>query len=776
MSGEEKDSVDDDYDDEEFDKLIESSGVDIDSLLETFAFFKFCNDNHISNSDKMNDFANYIKRKVERTDAEFDRLIESTGVDIDSLFDFDMFAFFKFCDDNHISDKMNDFKNYIKRKVERTPKRRKNGPDLIKFDPTIEKRPIVIGQVSSDLGGLLDREYSIECLFRNLRYVATLLGDKYLDKKDVPVLGLAAPSESGKTEFLKWVNNQCCTDLNPDTDGMAAKLLREINAASPEGQGNFDNVLVLFASFSQTSTYNQNEEKGMIVQTTIERLLRSYHGNLDMVGTYSTGPRYNIQHFSDFKYFHDILTTFENDRGKGKTAFIFCIDELSKLHDTAYDEYKILMDSLLAFSHISLRDGSYCAIVASSLEIAELGEYVVQKSRRALAPIYFRDNKPEIRKKAMEVFLEKSSVLECPEEDKEKELFICAVKTAILESYTSILKWKSILDVDKSTRRMTISYENFGLPEGIDLEDVFELCSRTLFKAQKNETMDEKRLKGIVDKLHGRVRLSGTEQVYITKWETLSVRFSLPVHRLLQITTRSDLRYRRVEKWVVNAVYKLYYVNETADDIVKTWELATIAMLDLRRAMQYVAKGNNSPSLNQMFVELDGPNANQMFVHHTLDDRILNSVASDTPARQQQSELPRGDNIFDSPIVITSKIQNKKGIEGVFQNAFRRENGDPIHVLFQMKLYTSASPKQISDWLSSVNKRAADLGYSPGTYIVQLFVTGAVEGNITDRKGEWPTNSMVFGTVALKHLFAPFGDGFIVEIVNARTRKSDQKK
>ena len=545
-------------------------------------------------------------------------------------------------------------------------KKQKREPALKKFDPMIKKKRIEMGEVSKELGGLLDRDDSIECLFKNLEFLATKCGQKGLDKKDVPLLAIAAPSESGKTEFMKWINNHCCTDLNPDVGGIAMTLLKRINGALPDDQKKFDRVLVLFASFNQTSVYHYQTEKGIIVQTTIERLLRSHQGNVDMSKQSLIGPPYGTQHFCDFESFPDIVNAFaEKDRS---TAFIFCIDELSKFHDPGedkegrYEEYKYLLDNLLVFSHVHLREGGYCAIVGSALTMVDVGGYIIQKSGRALAPIFFGDRKPTIKKKAMELFLEKSSVLECADDDKEKELFNCAVKTAILESYTSIRNWGSIiLGVDKTTTRMRIKEKNYPLPETISKEDVFEVCSRTLFNTQKKEGMDTTRLKGIVDKLHGGVRFSNGE--HVTDWDNLNVLYSLPAHRLLQLKI-DPKEFEHVQSWAINSVYKIYYTIETKDETVKAWELATIALLDLRRAMQYVANDKKPLKLSQMFV-----NSN---VHHNLENNLLNAVASHKAAQQTQSPIPFASVTCDGPTVITADRMNEKGIEGVFRNAEER--------------------------------------------------------------------------------------------------------
>ena len=113
----------------------------------------------------------------------------------------------------------------------------------------------------------------------------------------------------------------------------------------------------------------------------------------------------------------------------------------------------------------------------------------------------------------------------------------------------------------------------------------------------------------------------------------------------------------------------------------------------------------------------------------------------------------------------------EKGIEGVFKGGFDSfENRDGVCVLFQMKMYKEATPGQILDWLNKADERAKEVGLQVGSYVLQLFVTGAAEANISKYKAKWPKNSMVFGTKALKHLFEPFGHGIIERLVNLKSR------
>ena len=178
------------------------------------------------------------------------------------------------------------------------------------------------------LGGLLDRESSKSDFIKGIRQLASQRGRGDSDKKDIPILALAVPSESGKTEFLKWIHNNCCTFLAGENTKMAQSVLESINGASPEDTGvqDVEHVLVLFASFNQSSVFlGGYEDEHNITQTTIERFLRSYQGDIKM----DSRTTYTKRHFDGFENMFDIVDRFEEVRGN--TAFIFCIDELSKL-------------------------------------------------------------------------------------------------------------------------------------------------------------------------------------------------------------------------------------------------------------------------------------------------------------------------------------------------------------------------------------------------------------------------------------------------------------
>ena len=303
------------------------------------------------------------------------------------------------------------------------------------FKPQIPKKKVEYGKVRKALGDLLDREGSKSDFLKGIAKLAQHRGETGLDKKDIPILALAAPSESGKTEFLKWIHNDCCTCIAGEETDTARLVLDLINEGSPDGQVKFDNTLVLFATFNQNSTFDFNlENRGNIVQTTIERLLRSYEGNLHMSRSVKTD--YDRVHFDGFDEFIDIVTAVEKVRGR--TAFIFCIDELSEVRTNNKEAYSYLMKALQEFVSEMLALGNFCAVVASSLRIADFGETVLQESRRALSPIYFPIEKPKIKEKSVALFLESTRALSMPETDKADSNLKMYIVTNIIESSTSI--------------------------------------------------------------------------------------------------------------------------------------------------------------------------------------------------------------------------------------------------------------------------------------------------------------------------------------------------
>ena len=96
-------------------------------------------------------------------------------------------------------------------------------------------RALPLGKLAAKFGGLLDREGSKQDLYDGLSDLASKRGTDF-DKKELPILALYAPSENGKTEFLRLVFNNCCSFVASDTPGTTAeRLLRRINEAWASG-------------------------------------------------------------------------------------------------------------------------------------------------------------------------------------------------------------------------------------------------------------------------------------------------------------------------------------------------------------------------------------------------------------------------------------------------------------------------------------------------------------------------------------------------------------
>ena len=103
------------------------------------------------------------------------------------------------------------------------------------------------GEGPQKFGELQDRDSAKEALYKGLEYLARSRGNAAVDKKKIPLLGIAAPSESGKTEFLRWIFNECCS-FNEDRGKAAQEVLLRINNASPATVPKLDRIMVLFAS------------------------------------------------------------------------------------------------------------------------------------------------------------------------------------------------------------------------------------------------------------------------------------------------------------------------------------------------------------------------------------------------------------------------------------------------------------------------------------------------------------------------------------------------
>lgn len=499
----------------------------------------------------------------------------------------------------------------------------------------------------------------------------------------MPVLAIAAPSESGKTEFLRWIFNNSCT-FSPDAGETAKELLRRINDASPENVPDLDRLLVLFASFNQRSTYTTGE--GPIVITTIERLVRSYEGRVD------------IQRFdaatSALRSWDDLVKMFSKD-GKN-IGFIVCIDELSKLRQLNSPEYTTLMDSLLSFSQDTISKGGFFAFVGSSLHIYDFGEVVLQASGRAMRRISFPSQSDTMENKTKD-FVVASQVFAGAAARAAEAAFFLKVALQVARSSPSMSYW---LMVAKSKNKVSIPQITYGVPDRIGADNVFLLAARTALGRLEREGMNRDRLDAILDKQHGDVELHDADNDGVhLRWPNLSATLSLPPWRLLQFDfPHGNQVFSHVQNWLLVELHRLFYADGPSE-AVKTWELATMGLLELRKAI--FVRGV-TPSLRDIVGGVDA------FLK--VSDDVLEKTAKVETAANSFQNLPLGSESCELPCFFYAKKSNEEGVEGVFRNGFK-----DLAIFFQMKLYHTATPKEIKDWLMKApDRRAKDWGTRKG--------------------------------------------------------------
>lgn len=613
------------------------------------------------------------------------------------------------------------------------------------------------GRLSQKVGGLLDRQASIEQLYRGLEKLAGVMGTPSLDKKSVPIIGITGTSEAGKTEFLRWVFNNCCT-FQEAASTNAQRLVQRLNQASPNDQARFDNLLVLFASFNQTSTYMKDE--GPISETTVERLLRSFHGKT------SFDERSKYIRYEGFSHWNDIINAFRN--AHGNTGFIFILDELSKVREKDESQYRELLDSILMFSQKCLMDGIFCAVIGSSLSIYDLGEVVVARSGRVIEPINFPKEMPELEARTREILRNETDMLKGAESNKESVEFSLSVTMKVLQSSSSVRSWEDFARSPPTRTKVappTVYYRMPTTEEGealISSDYVFLLASRTVLGKEAVEDLDKNAVRAIVDHLSGRLVLETDYIGRISNWINPRGTLSLPGWRLLQFpVSYSAQLFPLVQNWVLVETREMFY-DYGPSEATQTWETTTMALLELRKAMlQAVNVNGTPPSLGDIIRGIR--------VHHNLSQKSLDVTASQIAAGICFCRLPHVVEVITEPKIYLSSIQNEPGVEGVLRQCF--EN---MSIFFQMKLYTTVGPREIRDWLINAHKRALELGYQRGEYVVQLFVTGVIDKNVEHYFQEWPENSMVFSDNALIDLFEPFGEGLIQEII--KKIKRDQAR
>lgn len=610
--------------------------------------------------------------------------------------------------------------------------------ELIEFSPFGKKK--LEPNLLSKKVGFLDRETTIEQLYQALEKLAAVRGTPSLDKKKVPIIGITGRSETGKTEFLRWVFNNCCTFQNKPTEN-ADNLLQRLNNASPGKQENLKNLLVLFASFNQTSPYLATE--GPIMETTIERLLRSFHGN----ASFGSGSN---ERFKGYYAWHDIIDTFTKKHGS--TGFIFLLDELSKLKDDNESEYHFLINSILSFSQECFQKGIYFAVVGSSLSIYDLGNLVLTRSGRTIEPVAFPSEMPELEKETRSILRNETSLFQGADSTKASIELSLSVTMKLLQSSSKLGMWERYACNPSKNTRLSPPQLNYKMPKDRQWADyVFLLASRTVLKVEVVEDLTESVVGYVVDALDGHLMLE-TVNGRLEDWNNPRGTLSLPGWRLLQFSiSPSSQLFSLVKNWVIVETRRMFY-EYGPSETTKTWETTIMALLELRKAMHQAVNGR-PPSFQDIIQGIR--------LHHNLSPEALGVDASDLPTESYFAKMPHANEDVSTPTLHLSSLQNEEGVEGVLRQCF--EN---MSIFFQMKLHQKVTPKMILDALKSAHDRALKLGYhqSEGR-ILLLFVTGAIDKNVKKHYTKWPASSVVFSDNALIDLFQPFGDGYIQEVI-----------
>jgi len=414
------------------------------------------------------------------------------------------------------------------------------------------------------------------------------------------------------------------------------------------------------------------------------------------------------------------------------------------------------MDCLLAFSQDTIAKGGFFAFVGCSLYIYDFGEVVLQASRRAMRRIKFPSH-PDTMESKTKDFVVTSQIFSGAAARAAEAAFFLAVALQVARSSPNMSNW---LRVAESKTKVSIPQIAYRVPDLIGADSVFLLAARTAFGQQEREVVNRDRLEAVLDKLHGDAELHSaeTDDVHL-HWPNLYVTLSLPPWRLLQFDfPHGNQVFSHVQNWVLVVLRRLFY-SDGPSEAVKTWELATMGVLELRKAMLQVVR-SATPSLHDIVEDLDA------FLK--VSDDVLEKTATAESAANSFQDLPRESEACNElPCFYYAKKSNEEGVEGVFRNGFK-----DLAIFFQMKLYHTPTPKKVKDWLVKADRRAKDLGYKKGTYIVQLFVTGTIKDNVKNYYDSWPQNSMVFADDAIQHLFKPFGKGLFVEMVKRRRRES----
>jgi hypothetical protein len=590
--------------------------------------------------------------------------------------------------------------------------------------------------------GLLDRDAALQQVSTALQYLSTLSGQAGLDKKFVPLMSLNARSEHGKTTFLKFIANTHCTFV-PGARGSA--LLDAINASRPQRLPPLDGLVTLFGSYNQTSPL-QRGEVDTIEHSTVERLLRSFIGIVD-------GGTQSSFEVATFDQLHDVFGP--------RVGLILCVDELAAVKKINPIALSSLLNLLLGFAQRSLSHGKFVAIIGSTLSFFD-NKSVVTDSGRALLTIEFPLEAREMSAWCLKHIKSDTNIL-APGTPPHKEMQV----RGILSGYAnagSMTKFERVTDLPPAATQLQSDETTYDVPDRKTADEVFVLAGRTMFdEGARFSLHDQEAVITAMERFDGRGRIvSQDDLLYATEFRTYLVR--LHAARVLQLRDPSAARGRLftfVDSWPLNALRDVLYC--VGGNPEKDWELATMALLEIRRGLFHAAR-NTPPTLQELFGGIT-------ILHNVGPEMLGASAAARFCELAQLPDVPTYDAACGDalpPTLVHASKQNAPAVEGVLLRGFVDSRGKPIAVFYQMKMYAARSvkPGQVTTWLTNMVDRAKQLGYPEDAFAVLLFMTGAPASFAPIPA--WPKNAMVVPDGGVLELYNPFGAGLLPTVLQSK--------
>ena len=224
------------------------------------------------------------------------------------------------------------------------------------------------------------------------------------------------------------------------------------------------------------------------------------------------------------------------------------------------------MDTLMTISHAAIQTGKFCAIVGSSMNIYDIGDTVVKESGRAILPIRFPEDSPQMAEKAMDHIKTETDVFNGSEARVPVEEFWTDVAIKTLRNSSSVRKWDGIMSLPSTATRVTPITSFYSMPSNVSANDVFVTIARTALQEAVVLDLTKDLVDAFVNRLHGSVDIEASRTVgnagVIHGWDNMQDTIHLPAWRLLQFSAagRGQL-FSHVQNWVLVEARNMVYVH-----------------------------------------------------------------------------------------------------------------------------------------------------------------------------------------------------------------------